>query len=266
MTESEMKEPGPGHQASAMASDAVEARAVLQVVAKPHAAPPCFSGVCKAGGKGASPAKGPVPFAPCPGFSGVFKSGPLEPAARPAAAPKATASAQRPERAQGILNYVYVEFDQTISKIHVFKQLAAWELGVDAPQAMSLHGQIHRLTAATPGSFWTAVCFGRTRACGAAEQLLFELKGVRSMADHHHEGQRAPPPIPPGARRLAAVLRAGLRDVLRRVRLRSANSEPSSLKGSSDCELRESKANLIRCFMSLEPWLWTKRTTPRRLA
>ena len=31
-----------------------------------------------------------------------------------------------------------------------------------------------------------------------------------------------------------------------------ANSEPSSLEGSSDCELRESKANLIRSLMSRE--------------
>ena len=31
-----------------------------------------------------------------------------------------------------------------------------------------------------------------------------------------------------------------------------ANPEPSSLEGSSDCELRESKANLIRSLMSRE--------------
>ncbi|OLP75966.1 hypothetical protein AK812_SmicGene44164, partial [Symbiodinium microadriaticum] len=90
-------------------------------------------------------AKGPVPPAPPAGFSGVFKSAPLEAAAKPAAAPTATAAAQGTERAQGGMKHVYFDFDQTISKIHVFKQLAGWEPGVDAPHALSERGQIHRL-------------------------------------------------------------------------------------------------------------------------
>ncbi|CAE7338034.1 unnamed protein product [Symbiodinium sp. CCMP2592] len=121
-----------------MATMPTKDKAVVAVVATPQAATPPpspdgFSGVCKAGSKGASPAlKGPVPSAPSARFGGVFKSGPLE--SRPAAAPKATASAQRAQRAQGRLKHV-------ISKIHVFKPL---ELGVDAPQALSEHGRMHR--------------------------------------------------------------------------------------------------------------------------
>ncbi|CAE7338184.1 unnamed protein product [Symbiodinium sp. CCMP2592] len=58
-----------------------EDKAVVAVVATPQAATPPpspdgFSGVCKAGSKGASPAlKGPVPSAPSARFGGVFKSG-----------------------------------------------------------------------------------------------------------------------------------------------------------------------------------------------
>ena len=43
------------------------------------------------------------------------------------------------------VKHVYFDFDQTISKIHVFKQLAGWEPGVRPPHALSERGQIHRL-------------------------------------------------------------------------------------------------------------------------
>ena len=76
---------------------------------------------------------------------------------------------------------MYFDFDQTISKIHVFKQLAGWEPGVDAPHALSERGQIHRLkmlnadlqyiyessngmvvpcAAGAKGSSWTACALG----------------------------------------------------------------------------------------------------------
>lgn len=76
---------------------------------------------------------------------------------------------------------MYSDFDQTISKIHVFKQLAGWEPGVDAPHALSERGQIHRLkmlnanvqyicqssngmvvpcAAGAKGSSWTACALG----------------------------------------------------------------------------------------------------------
>ena len=184
MTESEMNE--LRRLAGAMAADHAKAKAVAKVVAKPQVAPPPpppdgFSGICKAGGKGASLAKGPVPPAPPAGFSGILKSAPLEAAAKPAAAPTATPAAQGTQTAQGGLKHVYFDFDQTISTIHVFKQLAGWEPGVDAPHALSERGQIHRLKmlnadlqytyqsskgmvvpcgAGAKGSSWTACALG----------------------------------------------------------------------------------------------------------
>ena len=189
MTESEMNE--LRSLSGATAAEGAKAKAVAKVVVKPQAvAPPPppdgFSGVCKAGGKSASLAKGPVPPAPPAGFSGVFKSAPLEAAATPAAAPTATAVAQGTERAQGGLKHVYFDFDQTISKIHVFKQLAGWEPGMDAPHALSERGQIHRLkmlnanvqyiyqssngmvvpcAAGAKGSSWTACALGGQGFC-----------------------------------------------------------------------------------------------------
>ena len=147
MTESEMNE--LRSLAGAVAADGAKAKAVAKVVVKPQVAPPPppdgFSGICKAGCKGASLAKGPVPPAPPVGFSGILKSAPLEAAAKPAAAPTATPAAQGTQTAQGGLKHVYFDFDQTISTIHVFKQLAGWEPGVDAPHALYERGQIHRL-------------------------------------------------------------------------------------------------------------------------
>ena len=43
------------------------------------------------------------------------------------------------------VQHIYFDFDQTISRIHVFKQLAGWEPGVRPPHALSERGQIHRL-------------------------------------------------------------------------------------------------------------------------
>ena len=182
MTESEMNE--LRRLAGAMAADHAKAKAA-KVVAKPQVAPPPppdgFSGICKAGGKGASLAKGPMPPAPPVGFSGVLKSAPPEAAAKPAAAPTATPAAESTQTAQGGLKHVYFDFDQTISTIHVFKQLAGWEPGVDAPHALSERGQIHRLkmlnadlqytyqsskgmvvpcAAGAKGSSWTACALG----------------------------------------------------------------------------------------------------------
>ena len=160
------------------------------------------SGVCKAGGKSASLAKGPVQPAPPAGFSGVFKSVPLEAAAKPATALTAKAVAQGSERAQGGLMHVYFDFDQTLSKIHVFKQLAGLEPGVDAPHALSERGQIHRLkmlnakvqyiyqssygmvvpcAAGAEGSSWTACALGGPERVGQLGSFFASLKasGVR---------------------------------------------------------------------------------------
>ena len=187
VTESEMDE--LRRLAGARASEAAEAKAEAKafskvapkaaLIAKPQAAPPPpppdgFSGICKVGGKSVPPGKGPAAPAPPPsGFSGVFTSGSTVPAAK--ASPKQEAA----QSGEG-LKHVYFDFDQTISKIHVFKQLAGWEPGVDAPHALSERGQIHRLkmlnaaqyayqgstgtvvpcAAGTQGASWTACALG----------------------------------------------------------------------------------------------------------
>ena len=130
---------------------------------------------------------GPAPPPPPPaGFSGAVKSAPLEAAAKPAAAPTATPAAEGTQTAEGGLKHVYFDFDQTISTIHVFKQLAGWEPGVDAPHALSERGQIQRLKmlnadlqynyqsskgmvvpcgAGAKGSSWTACALGGLMFC-----------------------------------------------------------------------------------------------------
>ena len=158
-------------------------------VAKPQTAPPPappegFGGICKAGGKSVPP-KGPVPPAPPVGFTGVHKAGSKEPSATVAAAPKSLAAGVQGESTQGRVKHIYFDFDQTISKIHVFKQLAGWEPGISPPHALSERGQIHRLkmlnteqytcqgtgqvvpcAAGAPGASWTACALGgRLVAC-----------------------------------------------------------------------------------------------------
>ena len=176
MTEGEMEElrrlagVKVPHQASETA--AAKVRASKASVAKPQTAPPPpppegFSGICKAGGKSVPP-KGPVPAAPPVGLTGVHKAGSKEPSAKVAAAPKSLAAGVQGESTQGRVKRIYFDFDQTISKIHVFKQLAGWEPGISSPHALSERGQIHRLkmlnteqyTAGAPGASWTACALG----------------------------------------------------------------------------------------------------------
>lgn len=52
------------------------------------------------------------------------------------------------------MRHVFFDFDQTISRIHVFKQLAGWEPGVAPPHALSERGQICRIDALTTVGPW----------------------------------------------------------------------------------------------------------------
>ncbi|CAE7338201.1 unnamed protein product [Symbiodinium sp. CCMP2592] len=216
-----MKPEPPSPPAEPAAEPELTDKAVVAVVATPQAATPPpspdgFRGVCKAGSKGASPAKGPVPSAPSARFGGVFKSGPLE--SRPAATPKATASAQRAHRAQGRLKHV-------ISKIHVFKQL---ELGVDAPQALSEHGQMHRLffsSLKVSAAQLTIIAKGNVGAC----RYLLEHEGLLQYFEKVFW-------------MLGQFYGESDFDL--------ANPEPSSLEGSSDYELHGSKVDFIGSLMS----------------
>ena len=139
------------------APKAVAPEAKPQTLPPPPPPPPDgLSGICKAGGESVPPAKGTAAAA-------------LKPAAM-----------QQEQSGQRSLKQVYFDFDQTISKIHVFKQLAGWESGVEAPHALSERGQIHRLkmlnqqqhlyqggtghvvrcAAGTPGASWTSCALG----------------------------------------------------------------------------------------------------------
>ena len=234
------------------------------------------SGVCKAGGKSASLAKGPVQPAPPAGFSGVFKSVPLEAAAKPATALTAKAVAQGSERAQGGLMHVYFDFDQTLSKIHVFKQLAGLEPGVDAPHALSERGQIHRLkmlnakvqyiyqssygmvvpcAAGAEGSSWTACALGGPERVGQLGSFFANLKasGVRlSIITKGYVAACRYLLEQEGLLQHFEQIFGMLGQFYGESDFDRANPEPSSLEGSSDYELRESKASLIRSLMSRE--------------
>ena len=187
MTEGEMEElrrlAGVKVPQQASETAAAKVSASKASVAKPQTAPPPpppegFGGICKAGGKSVPP-KGPVPPAPPVGFTGVHRAGSKEPSAKVAAAPKSLAAGVQGESTQGRVKHIYFDFDQTISKIHVFKQLAGWEPGISPPHALSERGQIHRLkmlnteqytcqgtghvvpcAAGAPGASWTACALG----------------------------------------------------------------------------------------------------------
>ena len=113
-----------------------EPRAQLGAVPPPP--PTGFSGICNA------TAKGKAPPPPPEGFSGVFKAEAVPKVAKAAAVP-VEPKAAKAEKSDALVKHVYFDFDQTISKVHVFKQLAGWEPGVAGQHALSERGQIHRL-------------------------------------------------------------------------------------------------------------------------
>ncbi len=191
MTEGEMEElrrmagvkvPDQGPEATAAKVSASKA-SVAKPQNSPQTAPPPpppegFGGICKAGGKSAPP-KGPVPAAPPVGFAGVHKAGSKEPSAKVTAAPKSLAAGVQGQSTELLVRHIYFDFDQTISKIHVFKQLAGWEPGLSPPHALSERGQIQRLkmlnreqytyqstghvvpcAAGAAGASWTACALG----------------------------------------------------------------------------------------------------------
>ena len=127
----------------------------------PPPPPAGFSGVCRAAG-------GKQPAPPPAGFDGVFK------AAAVAKATAVTAPEHSPARGSEMpadggvetaVKHVYFDFDQTISKVHVFKQLAGWEPGVLAPHALSERGQIHRLKLLNDAGQYQYHANGQIAAC-----------------------------------------------------------------------------------------------------
>lgn len=93
-------------------------------------------------------------------------------------------------------NHVFFDFDQTISVVHVYKQLAGWEPGVPHPTAISERGQIRRLeelntdgqwtydvTKGTivsdpEGGSWTSAALGGLGRVQDLRALLSELRGA----------------------------------------------------------------------------------------
>ena len=129
--------------------------------AVPPPPPAGFSGVCHAAG-------GKQPAPPPAGFDGVFK------AAAVAKTTAVTAPEHSPARGSEMpadggvetaVKHVYFDFDQTISKVHVFKQLAGWEPGVLAPHALSERGQIHRLKLLNDAGRYQYHANGQIAAC-----------------------------------------------------------------------------------------------------
>ena len=66
-----------------------------------------------------------------------------------------------------LVKHVYFDFDQTISKVHVFKQLAGWEPGVAGQHALSERGQIHRLKLLNDSSQYQYQPNGHVMSCPA---------------------------------------------------------------------------------------------------
>jgi len=57
---------------------------------------------------------------------------------------------------QTSLKHIFFDFDQTISRCHVFKIIAGWEKGIPAPYALTDRGQISRIQALNAeGPCWT---------------------------------------------------------------------------------------------------------------
>ena len=132
--------------------------------AVPPPPPTGFSGICHAAAKGKV-----APPPPPEGFSGVCKT-----AATPKIAKAAENIAVEPKvpvakavKPDALVKHVYFDFDQTISKVHVFKQLAGWEPGVAGQHALSERGQIHRLKLLNDSSQYQYQPNGHVMPCPA---------------------------------------------------------------------------------------------------
>ena len=142
---------------STAAPKEIPATSKVQSAAVPPPPPSGFTGICHAAAKG----KAPPP--PPEGFSGVFKAE-ATPKAKTAAAPAEPKVAK--EKSSSV-KHVYFDFDQTISKVHVFKQLAGWEPGVAGQHSLSERGQIHRLKLLNDSSQYQYQPSGHVMPCPA---------------------------------------------------------------------------------------------------
>ena len=142
---------------STAAPKEIPATSKVQSAAVPPPPPTGFTGICHAAAKG----KAPPP--PPEGFSGVFKAE-ATPKAKTAAA---SAEPKVAKEKSSSVKHVYFDFDQTISKVHVFKQLAGWEPGVAGQHSLSERGQIHRLKLLNDSSQYQYQPNGHVMPCRA---------------------------------------------------------------------------------------------------
>ena len=89
------------------------------------------------------------------------------PKQRPSAVPAAPSEPTVAKEKSSSVKHVYFDFDQTISKVHVFKQLAGWEPGVAGQHSLSERGQIHRLKLLNDSSQYQYQPNGHVMPCPA---------------------------------------------------------------------------------------------------
>ena len=85
----------------------------------------------------------------------------------PSAVPAAPSEPTVAKEKSSSVKHVYFDFDQTISKVHVFKQLAGWEPGVAGQHSLSERGQIHRLKLLNDSSQYQYQPNGHVMPCPA---------------------------------------------------------------------------------------------------
>eukprot|EP00930_Biecheleria_cincta_P079684 TRINITY_DN675_c1_g2_i2.p1 TRINITY_DN675_c1_g2~~TRINITY_DN675_c1_g2_i2.p1 ORF type:complete len:1350 (-),score=330.26 TRINITY_DN675_c1_g2_i2:317-4366(-) len=177
------------------------------------------------------------------------------------------------------LKRIYFDFDQTISKIHTFKQLAGWEAGVAAPHSQSERGQIHRirllnaagnsyvysassnLVVASPAEIdggddsWTCGVLGGHERIQDLGDLFSALTAAGIKLTIIHEGNVGPCKY--------MLDNEGLLGFFEQVygmvgeshgesEFDQAHQETSTYEGTAQNALRESKADLIRRQMASE--------------
>ncbi|CAL1128508.1 unnamed protein product, partial [Cladocopium goreaui] len=192
----------------------------------------------------------------------------------PSAVATAPAEPKVAKEASSSVKHVYFDFDQTISRVHVFKQLAGWEPGVAGQHSLSERGQIHRLKllndstqyqyqpnghvvpcpAGVKGAAsWTAGALGGPDRVEELRVFFSDLKAAGAKLTIITKGNV-------GACRFL-LQEEGLLGFFEKVfgmlgqfygesEFDQENKQPSELEGTPDCQLPDMKVNLIQALMS----------------
>jgi hypothetical protein len=180
-----------------------------------------------------------------------------------------------PGNEQTPVKHIFFDFDNTISRCHVFKQLAGWEPGVPPPCALTDRGQISRLTEligqgpcfkyseekqaivaedSSSGELWTRAALGGCARVQALRALFVELRAKGIVLTVVTKGYV-------GAVRML-LTEEGLLDNFNTVigftgehygkNDYDASCKPSQLEAGSECQLQRSKAEYIVKVMQQE--------------